>query len=141
MRLSKIIRYLFLTLYGIITLLFFGSAIRLILNYYLQFSPDKISVELEATLLFSFISIVIGLIFAVLFYLFYKEKKETLILFSIIFFVCFVFFITNIFSADWSNNKEVIFIIGVIFFPSLNLIYLIKHFTNFKLKKLLKKYA
>ena len=137
MRLSNIFRYLFLTIYGIIALLFFGSAIRLLLNHYLQFSPDKISLEFETTLLFTFISIVGGSLFTLLFYLLLKEKKEVVILFATIFFVCFIFFMTSVFSTNWIDYREVLFVIGILVFPLFNLIYLINRYTNFKIKNLL----
>lgn len=138
MKLNNSIRYIFLTLYGIIAFLFLCSAIGLLLNHYLLFSPNKISNELGATLLYSFISIVISSIFAILFYLLWKEKKEVIILFSTIYLVCFIIFIASVFSVDWNDYKEVIFIVSIILFPSLNLIYLIKFYKKLRLWCLVK---
>lgn len=136
MKFGSTIRYILLTIYGFITFLFFASSIGLLLNYYLQYSPDKISAELELTLLFTFVSILGGSLFMILFYLLLKEKKEVIILFTTIFFVCFIIFITSVFSTNWNDYREVIFVIGVFVLPLFNLIYLIKRYTNFKFKSL-----
>lgn len=132
MKFNNLIRYILLTIYGFISLLFFASSIGLLLNHYLQYSPSKISVELESTLVFTFISTVGGSLFMILFYLLLKEKKEVVILFATIFFVCFFIFIKSVFSTNWNDYREVVFIIGVLLLPLLNLIYLIKRYSNFK---------
>lgn len=60
----------------LLSLIFFLSSIRLISNHIFQFSPNKISVELSATVIFSSFSILFCILFFFLFYFLHKRNVK-----------------------------------------------------------------
>jgi len=130
----QLIRKMSLVLWILCGVLLLIASINFILNYYFQYSPNKISVEVYSTMIYSGISLSVSSIFFILFYglLKYKKWLPTLYWISILIHLLPLLLILDL--EDYLNHfiEDRLFIILGLILPLLLGIYLLLKKDYFK---------
>lgn len=116
----------------LISAVFILGGIVTILNYQFQFSPDKLSAELQTTLIFGIGFFVIGIDSFLLFWGLYRLKKWFLVLYWSSF--CLFCLLLAFTLWPWSSTHlamDALFLTVAVVLPVLLGIYLRKHRSTF----------
>ena len=82
---NKYIKMILIAVFAILSLIHLFASIQILSNYFYQFSPDKISIELKTTLILGLRNLFIGVISCSLLYGLWKMRKWFVYLFWIAF--------------------------------------------------------
>ena len=132
---NKYIKTLLLTVFGLLSLAHLYGAVQILMNYFLEFNPNKISAELETTLILGLRNVLISIISFSLGYGLWKMKKWFIYLFWIAFgyslIDIYTFGLYPTFSKKENYFSDTIGLIILFIAPVLFGLYIYKNRTAF----------